>query len=243
MISRWRTLSLAWLIAGASVVGRAAEPVCAVAGRIPTSLRVTSAEVESISPTLTMLSWSGGHKLEIQDVRRVTGSCRNSVVGFSGSEILLKPGLTVRWSETGELSAAVGAKPLQDVPRIPDMSHDDHSHGAVDLGEFIMGARIAGSASPRSANEYFVGVWRPAKHLDGTDKESTSASTIAIYAKTPDGVFSAPAPLLRSTLPVRAVSYAPGFDPKAGVLGLVQEAAGELRLIRVQWTHSDYTGG
>ncbi|MEJ0039523.1 MAG: hypothetical protein WDO68_26350 [Gammaproteobacteria bacterium] len=51
-------------------------------------------------------------KLEIQDVRRVTGSCRNSVVGFSGSEILLKPGLMVRWSETGELSAAVGAKAL-----------------------------------------------------------------------------------------------------------------------------------
>ncbi|MEJ0039522.1 MAG: hypothetical protein WDO68_26345 [Gammaproteobacteria bacterium] len=123
------------------------------------------------------------------------------------------------------------------------MSNDDHSHGAVDFGEFVTGVRIASSSSSRSANDYFVGVWRPARRLVGADKEMTSGSTIAVYAKTSDGVFSGAAPLLRSTLPVRAVSYVPGADPETGVLGLVQQADGELRLIRMRWTHRDYTRG
>jgi hypothetical protein len=83
-------------------------------------------------------------------------------------------------------------------------------------------------------------VWRPAQGAAGAGK-AASGSTLAVYARTRDGIFSGAAPLLRSSLPVRAVNYLSAADPESGVLGIIQDAGEEFYLIRVQWKHRDFS--
>jgi hypothetical protein len=178
-----------------------------------------------------MLPWSGGDQLKFQDARSLTGDCQASVISFSGSDIYLKGGLMVQLGENGELSAASAAPTLPAIPAMKEEKGDDHSHSDAGLGEYMTAARVDVSRSTSGMTEYFVGVWK-----------NRQTATLAIFARSADGIQSIPAPLLRSKLPVRGVSYLPAPDSPAGTLGITQEVApGELRLINVWWTHRDFT--
>lgn len=231
---------LAAIALGVGGVATAAAPPCAVAGRIPDGLQLQTLAIEEVAPLISMLNWSDGQKLQLADVRKLVGKCADAVVGFVGSDVFLRGGLVVRWNDAGEFSAAVVAGITPGAPVIPEVDADGHAHGGLELGDFTSGSRIAVGPADRSANEYFVGVWRPTQGK-GSAKQSLQGATLAVYARTREGIFSGAAPLMRSTLTVRSVFYQPGADAQTGLLGIVQEAADSLYLINMRWTHRDYT--
>lgn len=212
-------------------VADAASASCAAEGKVPQSLRIGAAE-NGGGPGIATLGWGGGgSQLKLLDERILEGDCLASVTGFAGEDIWLKGNLAVRLGEAGEISAA-RAIPRQ--PSLPPMNQevddgDDHSHSDSGLGEFITGTRIAVKRSPQGLIEYFVGVWKGPTIL------------VAVFARSPGGIMSPAAPLLRSQLPIRGISYVPGEDALSGTLGITQEAPGALRLVNVMWSHQDFT--
>jgi hypothetical protein len=209
------------LVAGHFAGAHAAAPACVTAGKVP-SVQVLPAE--AVASGLTMLTWSGS-QLKIAQVRTVTGECQASVTGFAGADLLFKGNLAAPVDAGGALQAARAA------PRLPTQPDEEgHTHSDAGFGEFITGTRIAVKSSPQGTTDYFVGAWRK-----GT------TYTVAVFARNPQGILSPAAALMRSQFPVRGISYAAGAQPTEGVLGVTQEAPGELRLISVDWTHQDFT--
>lgn len=232
-----QSLCAAMLLAACGVA-HAGESSCAVAGRVPASLQVATGSVEEVLPTLTILTWAGGDNLKIAEVLKVTGDCRRSLAGFTGTALRMQGDFSVPVSATGEMAPAASVAPLRTVPRIPDVVHDDHSHIAVDFGEFVSGTPLSANPAPR-ATEFFLGVWRPAQRFAGGG-QGIPASTVGVYARTSDGIFSSATPLIRSSMPLRAISYVPAPDGQGGIVGLVQDAPGETRLIAVRWAHREF---
>lgn len=73
----------------------------------------------------------------------------------------------------------------------------------------------------------YVGLWRDDRR-----------SAVRAFSSLPDGGFTAPVPVLTSSLPLRSVTYFPAPDTPSGRLGLVQEGPrGETRLISLDWSH------
>lgn len=213
----------------------AAEPACAAVGAVPRDLVIARAEVATVASSLATLNWSNGQKITVVDVHVVTGRCATSVTGFADNTLVISDRFSVSWQPDGQLSPAVAAPAPVKVPHIPDRSHDDHSHGAVDFGVFVAGAKVA-----EGSNAYYVAVWRPTPRFAGQG-QGIPASTVAVFAHTSQGVFSAPAPLMRSMLPIRGLSYTRGDDATSGMLGITQVSGSEVRLIRLQWNHQDYS--
>ncbi len=225
---RGRVVLAALIAAGHLAGAQAAAPACAAAGKVP-SLQVLPAE--AVASGLTMLAWSGS-QLKIAQVRTVTGDCQASVTGFAGADLLFKGNLAAPVDAGGALQAARAAPRLPSLPQMNEDQHDEegHTHSDAGFGEFIAGARIAVKSTPQGSTDYFVGAWRK-----GT------AYTVGVFARNPQGILSPAAALMRSQFPVRGISYVAGAEPTSGVLGVTQEAPGELRLITVDWTHQDFT--
>jgi hypothetical protein len=227
------------LAAVTAPVVNAAAPPCADPVSALATLGVTPATPESLGDSLVAVNWSDGQSLKIEAVHRLTGRCRAEVVGFDGRQVELRGNRVATWDEAGRFGAPTPSALTPAVARIPDIEHEDHSH-SIDLGDFVGGSRIAAKAAAAGANQYFVGVWRPKlQRVDG--RQRAPVSTLAVYARTRDGIFSSAAPLLRSTLPVRAVTYVPGEDPESGILGIVQDDGETLNLVSARWRHRDYS--
>lgn len=219
------SIVLLTLAACVCCAANAASDDCAAAGKVP-ALRVAAGDVAGVAATIRTLPWSGGDKLQVETVRVVTGGCLASVAGFAPSFIRLQGNLAVQVTESGEISAARAVPREPPVPNLAkEESHGDHTHSDSGIGEFVAATRIATAGT----TEYFLGLWK-----------QKQGSLLAVLARQTDGVMSQPAPLLGSSLPVRAVSYTPQSEGSTGTIGITQEADGELRLISVQWSHRDF---
>lgn len=208
--------------------GTAAEASsCGRAGSVP-ALVAKRLDEATLPRTLVPAGWSAGSRLRVRSVRVLEGECIDLVIGFAGDDVFLRGGLATGLDGNGEPAALRAVSPLIEAPRpaSTDRGHGDHRHGDGDFGEWVTGTRTLSKQSTSGTTDYFVGAWQGEKD-----------TTIAAFARHPGGVPSPPAPVLRSTLPVRGLSWRATGEEGAGVLGITQVASGALQLVEIDWSH------
>jgi hypothetical protein len=188
-------------------------------------LRASPGDVTTASATITIASAFQG-SFVVRDVRNLAGACRDYVVGFELSLVLLGNGRQVVLEEGG------GISPVHEAPSSGRffVLKPGEKHPAWDKGEFVMATRVdTRRSSDGAVTDSFIGVW----------KGRRGASTVGVFRREPDGSFSAPSVLLTSSLPIRSVSYFPSPDTPSGRVGVTQEAREGLRLVNASWSHPD----
>lgn len=146
------------------------------------------------------------------------GPCADSVQAFRMTRIAFGDGAVFDLNPMTErfdfaplvTSMNVGGEPYAD------------GHPAIDNATFIMAANVDGR---HQARELDVGVWKTG---DGY--------LVAAFIRQEDG-YSAPIDLVRSTQPIRSVTFFPSPDANSGNLGLVEDTGHGIALVTLFWDH------
>lgn len=205
--------------ARAGAVGDASGVACSAGSPALRELRLIPGDGAGARDSLR---WLVPGQLKLGDVSRLEGACAGRLQAFRMADVYLSDAVALQLGEDGQphpsTDDAAGYRAVFAIgPGQP--------HPTAPPGEFVMATAVQASAPGDRAGE-FVGVWRQG-----------SASKLYAFSRDAAGGFGAARPLLESSLPLRSVSYFPAPDSPSGRLGLVQEAAGELRLISIDWFH------
>ncbi|MGO1073413.1 hypothetical protein [Lysobacter sp. CA199] len=233
-----RTPRLACVLGVAAVL---CLPACAsgeraTAARADAGEQTSSATCSAGAPALRELRLSSGDaagardslslaakdQLKLGDVSRLQGACARELQAFRMADLYLSGAVALRLGEDGQPHPAGDDAAAY---RALFAIGPQQAHPEAPAGEFVMATRVEAGALGTQAGE-FVGLWREA-----------SASKLYAFSRDAAGRFGAARLLLDSRLPLRSVSYFPAPDSPSGRLGLVQEAAGEIRLISIDWFH------
>ncbi len=101
-------------------------------------------------------------------------------------------------------------------------------HPALEGGRFLMADRTDSRLTEGQLTVTFIGLWATA---DG--------AFLGSFVRAPDGAFTPVEEELKTSFPVQSVSYFPHPHGRAGRLGLVSHAGGEVRLLAFGWGHPD----
>lgn len=207
--------SAARSVAGGATSGAA----CATGSPALRELRLAPGDAAGARDSLRLLAPG---QLKLGDVSRLDGTCAGRLQAFRMADLYLSETLALRLGEDGQphpsSDDATGYRALFAIGA-------GQPHPTAPRGDFVMATSVQAGATGDGAGE-FVGLWRQG-----------AVSTLYAFSRDAGGRFGAARPLLDSRLPLRSVSYFPGPDSPSGRLGLVQEAAGEIRLISIDWFH------
>lgn len=203
--------------ARATSAEHAAYAACSAGSPALRGLRIAPGDAAGARASLRFVA---ADHLKLGDVSRLVGACARQLQAFRMADLYLSDAVALRLGEDGQPHPSTDATTgYRDVFMIgPGQAHPDLAGG-----EFVMATRVE-AGPPGKLAGVFVGLWREA-----------SAWKLYAFARDDAGKFSAMHPLLESDLPLRSVSYFPAPDSPSGRLGLVQEAAGEIRLISIDW--------
>lgn len=196
---------------------------CPKDARLAGSMALSAVDVSSslsLSPSLP------GDSLSIVSALAVTGPC---------------VGLAQSYGATGIVTFSNGAAvTLNGSPRISDgrngeaffakykaISADDQ-HPAYENLAFVMATAVSKRFAPdgKVIADNYAGIWRKG-----------DMSVVASFSKSSDGSFTEPRVLLKSSLPLKSITYFPNPDSPAGSLGLIQERGKKITLISLHWSH------
>lgn len=204
--------------ANTATAAEAASKVDCTAG--PEALSAKSTSMSEVDPTLSYL---GNFKQDLfeTNVTTLSGRCtpfvqaaKMGLIGFSNGDVYqIKPDGIVPWQPLGPLFE----RPKLNESQIPSFPNAQFLQ-AVDIG--YVGTKMG-------LAKRYVGLWKQAGNwLIADFKVLEGGSIIQVQ------------PLMRSSLPLRSVSFFPAPDAPAGSLFLVQEEpSGNVRLIRLGWRH------
>ncbi|WP_338759124.1 hypothetical protein [Massilia sp. METH4] len=99
-------------------------------------------------------------------------------------------------------------------------------HPPMEQARFIMASNVMTTTIANEKRSLDVGLWQAA---DGY--------VVAAFTRR-GGRFGAPVELLRSTRPIRSVTYFPAPDANSGRLGLVMADEAGTALVGLDWTHA-----
>lgn len=157
----------------------------------------------------------------LQDVTLLEGRCAAGVQAFQMSLLLFNDGAVFgAWSpDRVERMPALTAASLRINPATG-------AHPAMAGSEFIMASTVHAVQGDQGQRTLDVGLWR-----------SGNAYIVAAYLGR-DGRFGTPVELVRSTQPIRGVTYFPAPDANAGKVGLVVSGNRGTLLIGLGWHHA-----
>lgn len=158
-------------------------------------------------------------------VTLLEGPCAGGVQAFRMSQFVFKDGVFYTAGLDGRLVHATdvaGLTAYWEGQRFTD-------HPEISQARFIMAANVDFSSKPDDAPLLRVGVW-----------QTGGTWLVAAFIRQAGG-FSVPVELLRSSQPIRSVSYFPSPDTNTGRLGLVAETGQGIALVSLDWDHDGMT--
>ncbi|AXA92727.1 hypothetical protein DPH57_17180 [Massilia sp. YMA4] len=195
-----------------------AQAACAA-----TASRAAGLKFVPLSESLSELSISvagSQDRLKLAHAALLQGPCASDAAATRMSLVLFKDGTVFaahandRFSHSPNLTGQkLGIHPAGD------------PHPALPQGRFIMASQVDKARTAAGEHALDVGVW-----------QANGAYVVAAYTQHA-GVFSAPVELLRSTQPIRSVTYFPSPDSNSGTLGLLADRGDSLASINLDWNH------
>nr|WP_315254756.1 hypothetical protein [uncultured Duganella sp.] len=109
---------------------------------------------------------------------------------------------------------------------------------SVRMGQLAFAAGTQ-RAHPQIADAEFIMAVNADRALDVGVWKTGAGYLVAAYVRQAAG-FSAPVPLLRSTQPIKSVTYFPSPDAPGGKLSVLTRVDGAITLVSLSWYHRDF---
>jgi hypothetical protein len=188
-------------------------------------LRVVDHKKNSSTVSSLLLRLVKNEILSIDNVRYVSGRCAARLSGFEATNLYFGKvvGLSGFDGRLKVVTPPLGT-PTKGFNTIKKSEGPANWKGE----QFLMASLLGQKKVGEGFTPLYVGVW-------GTKNRSY----VGVFEQKPSGLFSEPALLATSNIPIRSVSYFPSYDSPSGKLGLLQESLHGLRLVNVNWMHPD----
>ena len=176
---------------------------------------------KSLSDLSITIAKSQKNNLALADVTLLKGPCANDAYAFRMAQIMFGDG-AVFTKSNDRFTYSQGETGLTKFGGVSFPA----GHPEVAQAQFIMASNVdtADIASEKRSLE--VGLWK----LD-------EDYLVAAYIRQ-DGGFSVPVELVRSTQPIKSVTYFPSPDSHSGKLGLLESTPSGIALLSLSWDHT-----
>lgn len=195
-----------------------AQGACAAAASRAAGIKYVPART-SLSD-LSITPAGSQQRVKLANVALLQGPCANDAYAFRMGLVLFKDGAVFaamsneRFSHSPQVTAQkLGIRPVED------------GHPDLPQGRFIMASKVDKAVAANGERTLDVGLWH-----------TGDAYVVAAYTRQA-GEFSAPVELLRSTQPIRSVTYFPAPDANSGTLGVLAEHGDSVASVSLDWNH------
>ena len=177
---------------------------------------------KSLSDLSITIAKSQKNNLALADVTLLKGPCANDAYAFRMAQIIFEDGAVFTAKSDDRFSYSQDVTGLAKFGAVPFPAE----HPEVAQAQFIMASNVDTADITSEKRSLEVGLWK----LD-------EDYLVAAYIRQ-DGGFSVPVELVRSTQPIKSVTYFPSPDSHSGKLGLLESTPSGIALLSLGWDHT-----